>query len=65
MPKPEIILTLEAITEPETGGWCPKCAKPSVVSCIMALMDGDRLLHVGSHERCMDCPDECVSSDDL
>lgn len=63
-PEPsEIILTLEQITEPETGIWCDRCNLPSVVRCLMALRDGDKLLHVGTHERCMDCPDENVMMD--
>lgn len=61
MPKSEIVLTMEWVTEPERGIWCDGCSLPSVVRGIMALRQGDKLLHVGSYERCMgNCPDENV-----
>lgn len=58
-PEREYVIHLESIGEPETGLWCDRCLKPSVVRLTTAWTHGERLISIGTMERCTDCPDEC------
>lgn len=64
-PKREYVVHMESIGELETGLWCDRCLKPSVARLTMAMTHESRILHIGTMERCTDCPEECISSDDL
>ena len=57
---------LERVTEPTTGLWCERCLLPSVVEFQMAMMHGDRILHIGPYSRCSSgCDDGSVLSTEM
>jgi hypothetical protein len=59
------VVRIEAISEPEKGIWCDGCSLPSRVRILMAAMNGDRILHIGSYERCLgNCPESPAFEDE-
>jgi hypothetical protein len=58
MAKLEVVVHLIPFGEPETGLWCDRCSRPSLIRQRIAVQSGMRVTFTPPMELCTDCDED-------